>query len=565
MAIRNGYFYSGGRRYIPLGRFGCYFDAEYAGEDSGYLSQHGDSLIEFQRCTPSVWRKFFRYLSEKDGCTAIRMFPRGDSGGPAWEGLDIGGRVNRPLLDLIKAYMKEARAFGIKLQLCLFTEPECSFYCRKYTRTYWGRRLWSDAEVKAASPSQRRFLENTNDIVSYKGFFSDPDVRQCCRIFLDEIIPELKDWEDLFSVELMNESGWASPHAEPMNTFRWEITPDYIDWHREMTAHIKALAPDLPVCVSNPGVSVLGHDTVHWGREIKPDWFSLHNYPDICGARDWIDYAAVSDAALMYTMSCLPAAMGEWEAIQIRHKDDETSRRLKTLLARDTAWMTLLSGAPGCVSWQAMGDGQYHMINGIFSSLSDRPLLPSPELTIDISKAQAALERMWEGGSDGCALPDEIWCPDRSATDKKHRFCVKAVSPEYEAILRAERLSLDHGTPISFSLCSGIPLESLSEADFEAVMPYIRRIDGYQRKAFSADGGRVKIVYLRNYMPYRIESHHYTLRDRRPAHVTIEPLADAGRIVVYDLDTRESFSMSGKKAVDFGLTDHDFVVLMTEE
>ncbi len=73
MAIRNGYFYSGGRRYIPLGRFGCYFDAGYAGEDSGYLSQHGDSLIEFQRCTPSVWRKFFRYISEKDGCTAIRM------------------------------------------------------------------------------------------------------------------------------------------------------------------------------------------------------------------------------------------------------------------------------------------------------------------------------------------------------------------------------------------------------------------------------------------------------------------------------------------------------------
>ena len=562
MIFRNGYFYGpGGKRYIPLGRFGCYFDAAYAGEDEGYVSQHGDSLIEFQRATPSVWRNFFRYLAENDGCTAIRMFPRGDSGGPAWEGLDIGGRVNRPLLDIIKAYMREARGFGIKLQLCLFTQPECSFYCRRNTRIYWGRRLWSDDEVKNASPSQKRFLENEDDLLTYEGFFSDPDARACCRSFLDEIIPEIKDWEDLYSAELYNESGWAGPHADPMNTFRWEITPAYLDWHREMISHIRSLAPDLPVCVSDPGVSILGHDTVHWGRETGADWFSLHNYPDICGAREWIDYAAISDAALKYTMSLLPCAMGEWEALRLRHDGGGKALRLKTLLARDTAWMTLLSGAPGCVSWQAMGYGQYHAVNRVFSSLSGMPLLPSPDVVINVSDAQKKLEDMWRGGEDECRLPGDIWCPDRGATDKKHRFCVKAVSPEYEALLRAERMSLDLGAHIAFSLSEGIPLMDLTESALAAAKPLVGPAPGYQRKAFSADGGKIRMVYLRNYEPFYIEDQHYTLRDRVPKPLTLRFDPDAGDIELYDLDSGSATRFRPSGTADLGTTDHDFLAV----
>ena len=123
MQWKNGYFYhADGSRYLPLGQFGCYFRAEYVGEELAADSQHGSNLIEFQHGTKRIWRNLFRFLSEEDGCTAIRMFPRGDSGGSAWEGLDIGGRVNESLLAKIKAYMKEARPYGIKLQLCLFTE-----------------------------------------------------------------------------------------------------------------------------------------------------------------------------------------------------------------------------------------------------------------------------------------------------------------------------------------------------------------------------------------------------------------------------------------------------------
>ena len=311
MQWKNGYFYhDDGKRYIPMGMFGCYFNASYVGEELAAISQHGSSLLEFQRTTKRIWDNFFRFLSN-EGCTAIRMFPRGDSGGSAWEGLDIGGKVNRALFETIKRYMTAARPYGIKLQLCLFTEPECSFYCQRDTRTYWGRRLWEEHEIASAAPSQKRFLDHPDDIVSYDDFFTDPDVRDCCHRFLDEILPMLDEFgDDLFAIELFNESGWASPHARPMNTFRWEDTPGYLDWHRDMAEHVHRAAPHLPLCISNPGVSILGHDTVHWCRETSPDFFSLHNYPDICGARPGIDYAAICDMALQYTAAQTKTMMG---------------------------------------------------------------------------------------------------------------------------------------------------------------------------------------------------------------------------------------------------------------
>ena len=218
MYWKNGYFYKDDHsRYFPMGLFGCYFNVNYVGEELIARSQHGSSLLEFQRCTKGVWKKYFAFLAN-EGCTAIRMFPRGDSGGSAWEGLDIGGKVNRQLFEKIRSYMEVAREYGIRLHLCLFTEPECSFYCQHDTRTYWGRRLWHEDDYRNAAPSQKRFLDHPDDLVSYDDFFTDPDVRDCCHRFLDEILPMLTELgEDLFAIELFNESGWASPHARPSN------------------------------------------------------------------------------------------------------------------------------------------------------------------------------------------------------------------------------------------------------------------------------------------------------------------------------------------------------------
>ena len=567
-----------GERYIPLGQFGCYFSTDYVGEELAADSQHGGRLMEFQHATRGVWQKLFRFFSEEDGATAIRMFPRGDSGGSAWEGLDIGGRVNRPLLDKIRDYLREAEPYGIRLQLCLFTEPECSFYCQPYTRTYWGTRLWTREEIAAASPEQRRFLEHPEDLVSYDRFFSDPDVRACCHRFLDEIIPELADFDSLFAVELFNESGWASPHADPMNTFRWEDTPDYLDWHRDMTEHIHRLAPGLPVSVSNPGVGLLGHDPIHWAREIRPDFFSLHNYPDICGSRPGMDYAAITDMSLQYVSAAVPVMMGEWEALPLRRAEWEGAKELLTLLSRDMVWMTLLSGAPGCISWLARGYGQYHAVREVFGTLEDRSLIPDPPLSIDVSEAQRALEELWRGGERACRFPSWKWCPDRSATDGRHRFCVKAESPAYRKLLDAEQWSLETGVPFRFVLGddsgSGgriVRLSALKREDFLACGPALEPVPGYGQKVLLADGGRIGLVYLRcTGTPWSHmvddgqggQAEQFSLRRREPVPVSFVSTGTWSRIRVYDLDEgrfREDLSSSPASPV---LTDRDFVVIL---
>lgn len=574
MQWKNGYFYNeDGTRYLPLGQFACYFRTEYVGEELAADSQHGSDLIEFQHATRSVWQRFFRFLAEEDGCTAIRMFPRGDSGGSAWEGLDIGGRVNQALLAKIRAYLKEARTYGLRLQLCLFTEPECSFYCQRDTRTYWGRRLWTPEEIKNAAPSQKRFLEHPEDLVSYDDFFSDPDVRDCCHCFLDELIPQLTDFDELFAVEIFNESGWASPHADPMNTFRWEDTPAYLDWHRDMADHIRRLAPEMPICTSNPGVSLLGHDTIHWNREIAPDFFSLHNYPDICGSRPGIDYAAICDTALQYTAAGLPTMMGEWQAIPVRRPHSPEDKRILTLLSRDTAWLTLLSGAPGCISWGARGYGQYHAVREVFAELNGYTLKPDVLLEIDISEAQRWLEELWKTGADECVYPAHRWCPDRTATDGKHRFCIKSESVYYKKLLDAEQWSLETGIPIRFSLTGGIPLTEVTRADFESVMPCSAPVAGYQQKCLSADDGRVKLVYLRNYQPvsYWVDTvdggkaENFSLRKQKPVPVVLDISDPSYRVRLYDLETRQWTEVNPSVPTGLGVTDHDFVLLMEKK
>ena len=560
-----------GTRYIPLGLFCCYFPLSYVGESLAADSQHGGDLMEFQHATRSVWQKLFRFLSEEDGINAVRMFPRGDSGGSAWEGLDIGGRVNLPLFEKIKAFMREAKPYGIGLQLCLFTEPECSFYCEEYTRTYWGKRLWSAEEIAEASPSQRRFLENPGELVSYDGFFTDPDVRTCCHLFLDELLPMLREIDGLFAVELFNESGWASPHADPPNTFRWEDTPGYLDWHRDMAAHVRRLLPEIPVAFSNPGVGLLGHDPIHWTREIRPDFFSLHIYPDICGAPEWLDYAAVTDLTLLYAAAAGPVMTGEWEALKLKRSKDPRILALLPLLSRDVAWMTLLSGAPGSISWLARGYGQYHAVRKIFSRLEGRPLFPSPVLRIGVGTAEEKLEALWKGGEETCLYPPELWCPDREATDGRHRFCVKAKSAAYEKLLRIEKCSLETGIPFAFTLEKDAPLtaESVAEEDFRKALPFLSPVPGYQIKAQSFDRDTVRLVYLRNTCPAPIregEKAHgrvlYSLRERKPVPVLLRGAGAAFRGTVFDLDTMEERTLPADGSLDLGKTCHDFLILL---
>ena len=334
-----------------------------------------------------------------------------------------------------------------------------------------------------------------------------------------------------------------------------------------MVDHVRRLAPELPVCISNPGVGLLGHDEVQWFEAIRPDFFSLHNYPDIDGALPGADYASVSDMILKYTQMAGPAMYGEWQAIF--SPPDPSDERLRLLNARDFAWLTMLSGAPGCISWCARGYGQYHAVSGVFSLLEDRDLTPvRPKRVIDVGEAHDWFVSLADGGEETCRLPAHKWCPDRLATDGKHRFCVKCESEYHRRMVAVEDWSLQTGADYVFARGEGRPLLEWQREDFADEGP-VGVPEGYRQKSLTAADGRTVIVYLQNYesVPYSertvdgLPYEKFCLRTQRARPVVLELRDPSWEYGLLDLDTCEWCALQPGK-VGLGVTSHDFVLIL---
>ena len=576
MKFEKGYFYEeNGKRYIPLGIFACYFKVDFIGETLGRPIPHGRNSVLFQNLTNEQWHKFFAYLKQ-DGYTAIRMFPRGDSKRSAWEGLDLGGKVNQGLLKTMFDFLAVGREYGIKCQLGLFTEMECSFYCEPNTRRYWGEQFYSPDEIKSAPDYMRRFLKNLDDIVDYNDYYTDPDVRACNKHFLDEIIPLLKGNEDIFAVEISNEFGWASPHAKPANTFRWEITDKYLEWERDIAQYVKSLAPELPLCQSNAGLGILGHDNIQWGKAVPTDFFSVHIYPDICGQIPESDYASVASMSIKYTQLAVPAMYGEWQVLDAEHLINVTDR-VQALTARDITWLSLLNGSPGNISWRGEGYKEYSAVTEVFKRLEGYDLTPKrASITVNISEAYEWFTSLIHGGEKTCQFDikagDKRWCPDRSATDGLHRYCVK-VESEYNKILqKLEMWSLETGVEYDMSLIEGKSLTDISISDItnlKGTVP-IKAPEGYHVKTLSSDDGKITLIYLRNYtrLPIirRYESEEveiYSLRKQEKRNLTVEFNIKNREFDIFDLDNFTwKENLSTDDILNIGITDHDYIIVV---
>lgn len=333
-----------------------------------------------------------------------------------------------------------------------------------------------------------------------------------------------------------------------------------------MVSHIKQLAPGLPVCVSNPGVGLLGHDPVEWQKKIQPDFYSVHNYPDCCGHFPGLDYALMSDATLKYIMSAGRAMYGEWQCLN----RGEVSRYDEQLLARDMIWMSLLSGAAGTISWLGQSWGEYLSAGRIFKSLEGQNLdRRPPAIGIDISELYKNLLACEENPDSECSMPADYWCPDTGAPDRLHRFCKKFGSGVYERLMRTEETALENGADFDFTFEPG--KYALNDINIPDPVSPAEIPDGYHLKYMAAVGG-VFIAYLRNYVNMPAVRYHkdgtpyemFALRDRRPVRLIIKRTAvtDDMKLDIFDLD-RTVFIAEGikEKAYDAGVTSHDFVLI----
>lgn len=332
-----------------------------------------------------------------------------------------------------------------------------------------------------------------------------------------------------------------------------------------MVSYIKHIAPGLPVCVSNPGVSLLGHDPVEWQNKISPDFYSLHNYPDCCGHFPGLDYALMSDAALKYTMSRGHAMYGEWQCLN----RGEVSRHEEQLLARDMIWMSLLSGAQGTVSWMGQSWGEYCSARRIFDSLKD-PERKRPVIGIDISGIYGQLLSCEEKPDMRCSMPSDYWCPDTGAPDRLHRFCKKFNCGAYERLMLTEKSALENGSDFDFTFDP----ERYELRDIGAPDPLspVKVPKGYHLKYMHTVGGAF-IAYLRNYVNMPVIRHRkddgspfemFALRDRCPVRLDIirNAVTDGMSLDIFDLD-RAVFITEGskEKSYDAGISSHDFILI----
>lgn len=565
MKFTNGYFMQDDKkRYIPLGLFAGYFDVELIDDEIGGICTHGDNVVPFYGLTKSLWRKFFSRL-QGEGYTAIRLFPRGENFGTGGIGLDRGGSLNEVLFETFESFINTGGEYGIKTQLCLFSMPECSFFCNSLSRELGCSEHFRKESINTMPDFQQRFFRNKNDIVTYNDYFIDPDIRKCNKKFLDEIMPRIAVNDNIFSVELYNEMGWASPYSDVVNTFRWERAETFVEWAKDMVNHIKYINKDIPVCISNPGVGILGHDPYEWGVRIKPDFYSLHIYPDCCGWQHGFDFASMADMTYKYTSAAVPALYGEWQALGDHSffKDNELR-----LLARDMVWMTMLSGASGCISWRGRGYGEYAKCTEVFSKLEGIDLTrKKPEVGIDISEFYKFAQELAQKGSPNCAFDKYTWCPDNSATDLQHRFCVKANDARYKILLEAEKYSLTHGVDYDLVQDNGEYRYKYFEKD--AFAP-ISTSEGYQIKYLLNRDESVCVAYLRNFEYFPLieerddgmQYEKYAMRKQKPVSLNIRINLSGYKNEIYNLDTGEWIDLEDKKEIDLGINSHDYILLM---
>jgi hypothetical protein len=99
----------------------------------------------------------------------------------------------------------------------------------------------------------------------------------------------------------------------------------------------------------------------------------------------------------------------------------------------------LLFACCWAAGWQGLCAQEIATLNG-------RSLVPAAApLKINIGAMTDKMIALADGGFPDCQFAEPRWCPDQSATDGKHRFCAKAESPEYKALLQAESWALEMG------------------------------------------------------------------------------------------------------------------------
>ena len=218
---------------------------------------------------------------------------------------------------------------------------------------------------------------------------------------------------------------------------------------------------------------------------------------------------------------------------------------------RDVIWMALTGGSPGVFFWNARGSEvrEFRMAREALRLLDLTTWRRAkPEIGIDVRHP----------------LDDDKWF--RTDQGKQAQAMMGRYAQHY----------LSEGVDFDFTTTPTDYQQSCSARRFAPPIPN-RRVfqvsEGWQLSYLARDDWREVLVYVRNFAGAEewacdMDRHRWRqyLRRRAPMRLRIECLLPAGRyrITIHDLDeeTAETRDMRSNEALDLGVTDHDFGLVL---
>lgn len=508
-----------------------------------------EGWIEWDKAPEELWHIWFAYLRDA-GINALRLFPRMKDNGDV---LDLCGRVNKPLLELMERYIATAADYGIGFSLIVMPEPTRTGYLKKPHIKKFVIPHFKKSEIAKLPAAQKRFVQQQKT-VSLADYFIDPDVWACQRLYLDELVAWIKTQPQIFSLEVVNEQGWWN------EKFHWEDEEATEAWGSRIVDYLHKKIKKLPVCISHPGFGILGYEPLRWTRETPIDYYSPHLYCGIGGAKRGLDFGLVSDLVINYASALKPAFLGEWGIVS-----DKVDARLRQLALRDALWFSILNASPGMFQWINAADhnGEYKQARAILDPLTlDKLPRQMPLVGVDVSKTASALDSR-ELYEDRKGDPWEF-------AEKK------ALGEAFVNLERCTEYFLNHGVAFDFTLTPQDYKYSGEASRFQEIeVPPDHCLfafsPSYQCKYAAFGEWEVIVAYFRNVEPVVAGGFNLRAQAPRPFQVAWQlpkrPRGAKGgpwhyRLTVYNLDTGEEKGgrVARDSSVDFGNdATNDFV------
>ena len=505
--------------------------------------------IEWDKASPQLWDAWFEHLSSR-GVTALRVFPRRKDDGDV---LDLCGKVNPPLLDLMKRFFAAAKPYGIRFLLIVMPEPPRTGYLSKQNLKQWVSRAYKKSELAKLPAAQRRFVVERRT-VSLGEYFTDPDVWACQRQYLDALLEWVKKEPQVFALEIVNEPGWWNER------FHWDKEEAAEAWGSRVADYLHERVPQIPVCLSHPGFGILGYEPLRWCRETTVDFYSPHLYCGLGGARRGMEFGTVTDLVTNYCCAVKPAFLGEWGVLS-----SKVDRRVRQLALRDAIWFSILNVNPGLFQWvHASHYGfEYKKARDILDPLRlDQKQRHRPMVGIDVTRTAASL------------AANELYQDYKR--DPWLLVASKARGEAYLDLLRCTEFFLNHGVAFDFTLrpqdyeISAVPAHA-QEIYVPASKCLFAFSPEYQCKYAAFGEWEIIVAYFRNVEPVVAEGFNLRAQAPRPFQVAWQlpkrPRGAKGgpwhyRLTIHNLDTGEvrQGRVARESSVDFGnsATD-DFV------